>query len=77
MEMVGKILGNRYEILEKIGTGGMATVYKAKCDVIPDSYEQSLINSNFRCTDEKYYDVSTMKDYKVYVRPPLMGTQEA
>lgn len=53
------------------------TVYKAKCDVIPDSYEQALINSNFRCTDEKYYDVSTMKDYKVYVRPPLMGTQEA
>ncbi len=29
--MIGKILGNRYEILELIGSGGMAYVYKAKC----------------------------------------------
>ncbi len=29
MEMIGKVLGNRYEIKELIGTGGMATVYKA------------------------------------------------
>ena len=34
MEMIGKVLGNRYEIIEKIGTGGMATVYKAKCRVL-------------------------------------------
>ena len=27
---VGITLGNRYDMLEKIGTGGMATVYKAK-----------------------------------------------
>lgn len=32
--LVGKVIGNRYEIVEKIGTGGMATVYKARCRVL-------------------------------------------
>ena len=39
MNLEGKLLGNRYEIIEKIGNGGMATVYKATDKVLKRNAE--------------------------------------
>lgn len=47
MEMIGKVLGNRYEIIEKIGTGGMATVYKAKCRVLNRFVAVKILKDEF------------------------------
>ncbi len=45
--MIGKILGNRYEIIEKIGGGGMALVYKAKCNLLNRYVAIKVLRSEF------------------------------
>lgn len=53
MNLEGKMLGNRYEIIEKIGNGGMATVYKAKCHVLNRFVAVKVLRDEFT-TDEEF-----------------------
>ena len=52
MNLTGKIIGNRYEILEVIGNGGMATVYKAKCHVLNRFVAVKVLKDEFTTDDE-------------------------
>ncbi|MFU0823930.1 Stk1 family PASTA domain-containing Ser/Thr kinase [Clostridium sp.] len=45
--MTGTILGNRYELLEKIGEGGMAEVYKAKCHLLNRFVAIKILKSQY------------------------------
>lgn len=53
MDLVGKVLGNRYEIIKKIGVGGMATVYKARCNVLNRYVAVKVLRDEF-ITDEEF-----------------------
>ena len=52
MSLEGRLLGNRYEIIEKIGSGGMATVYKAKCHVLNRYVAVKILRDEFTTDDE-------------------------
>jgi serine/threonine-protein kinase len=45
--MIGKMLGNRYEIIEQIGSGGMAYVYKAKCHLLDRFVAIKILKEEF------------------------------
>ncbi|MDX9917027.1 MAG: Stk1 family PASTA domain-containing Ser/Thr kinase [Gudongella sp.] len=51
--MIGITLGNRYEIVEKIGTGGMAIVYKAKCNLLDRFVAIKVLKEEFN-NDEDF-----------------------
>ncbi len=53
MNLIGKMLANRYEILEKIGNGGMATVYRAKCHVLNRYVAVKILKDEF-ITDNEF-----------------------
>ena len=53
MNIEGKILGNRYEIIEKVGNGGMATVYKAIDKVLKRNVAVKILRDEFT-TDEEF-----------------------
>ena len=53
MNLEGKLLGSRYEIIEKIGNGGMATVYKAMDKVLKRNVAVKILRDEFT-TDEEF-----------------------
>ncbi|MCX7715004.1 MAG: Stk1 family PASTA domain-containing Ser/Thr kinase [Clostridia bacterium] len=50
--LIGKMLGRRYEIIEKIGTGGMATVYKAKCHLLNRFVAVKVLREELKSDEE-------------------------
>ncbi|MFZ5989071.1 MAG: Stk1 family PASTA domain-containing Ser/Thr kinase [Bacillota bacterium] len=50
--MIGQILGNRYELIEKIGGGGMALVYKAKCKLLNRFVAVKVLRPEFTNDEE-------------------------
>nr|WP_297933605.1 hypothetical protein [uncultured Lachnoclostridium sp.] len=44
----GMLISDRYEIIEKVGTGGMADVYKAKCHRLNRFVAIKILKAEFR-----------------------------
>ncbi len=53
MSLEGKLLGSRYELVEKIGNGGMSTVYKATDKVLKRDVAVKILRDEFT-TDEEF-----------------------
>ncbi|MEA3422258.1 MAG: Stk1 family PASTA domain-containing Ser/Thr kinase [Bacillota bacterium] len=50
--MIGKFLSQRYELIEKVGEGGMGDVYKAKCHVLQRFVAVKILKSQFNDDEE-------------------------
>jgi len=71
MNLVGKLLGNRYEIIEKIGNGGMATVYKARCLVLKRYVAVKVLKEEFNALfdnsfNNQGYDTTSIEKPEQY-----------
>lgn len=53
MNIEGRLIANRYEIIEKVGNGGMATVYRAKDHVLNRFVAVKILRDEFT-TDEEF-----------------------
>lgn len=60
--LVGRVIDNRYEILEDIGSGGMATVYKAKCRVLNRYVAIKVLKDSLK------YDTDVVKKFNTESR---------
>lgn len=50
--MIGRLLGKRYEVVERIGGGGMAVVYRGRCTYLNRTVAIKVLRSQFAADDE-------------------------
>ena len=50
--MIGEVLGKRYKILSKLGSGGMAEVYKAHCLILNRTVAIKVLRPQFTSNEE-------------------------
>ena len=60
--MIGEVLGNRYELVEKIGEGGMAIVYKARDNKLSRLVAVKVLKKEF--ANNKDIQIRLKKQYR-------------
>lgn len=51
--MIGRLLDNRYQLTEKIGSGGMADVYRAQDVLLDRVVAVKILHSNFSTDNDR------------------------
>lgn len=80
--MEGTVLGSRYELIEKIGEGGMSVVYKARCNKLNRFVAVKVLKNEFCNNDEivekfknEAKSIATLSDNNI-VNVLDVGTQD-
>ena len=66
--MIGEVLGNRYELVEKIGEGGMAIVYKARDNKLSRLVAVKVLKKEFannKDISDKFKKVANFSDANI------------
>ena len=73
-QYIGKLLDNRYEILEIIGTGGMARVYKARCHRLNRLVAIKILREDLAQDAEPCFPTQTSWPFMTSAAPPTWNT---